>query len=296
MSFYKEGAYSVPGRVLALYDFLSECPRMRAPRTVCEAALMPAGLVGDGDKRPMVHAVINESAKLGLIEKDDENIQITSAAVRIFRTHKTDRRFWPLAFFDLFVGSEENQDMLLASAWWLSLPVLSAPGDWTSIDMSPKWRQDANNLGMNDFRYSNFALWILYLGLAWRQAKQQDRWLLPNPTHHVLLRLQAELGNKPREYAAQEFVRDLADWCPVLDGGKIRKAAETKRLCEPLESKRLSSSLSLTLLRLEEAGYLALSHTADAEALLMDESMVAGKPESLRVSAVRWLAKAGNSA
>jgi hypothetical protein len=297
MSLYKEGVYSVPGRVLALCDFLLGCPQMRERRTVCESALMPDDLLTGEDKRPMVRAVINESAKLGLIEKNDEDIQIAADALRILRAQKTDRRFWPLAFMDLLIQSEENHDMLFALAWWLSLPVLSAPGDWTTIDMSPKWRQDASNLGpMNDFRYTIFASWAVYLGFAWRQAKQQDRWLVPNPTKHVLTRLQAELGAKPREYEALEFVRKLADWCPVLDGGTFRKTAEGKGLCEPLEPTRLSSSLSLALLSLEEGGYLDLTHAADAEALLLHETMVAGRPQSQRVSGVRWLGKMENPA
>jgi hypothetical protein len=297
MSLYKEGAYSVPGRVIALCEFLLGCPQMRERRTVCESALMPDGLVTADDKRPMVRTVINESAKLGVIEKNDEDIQIAADAPRILRTPKSDRRFWPIAFMDLFIQSEENHDMLLALAWWLSLPVLSAPGDWTSIDMSPKWRQDASNLGpMNDFRYTIFASWAVYLGLAWRQAKQQERWLIPNPTQHVLNRLQSELGDKPRDYEALDFVRKLADWCPILDGGTFRKAVETKGLCESLEPKRLSSSLSLALLRLEEEGYLDLTHAADSEALLLDETMIAGRPRSERVSGVRWLAKTENPA
>ena len=297
MSLYKEGVYSVPSRVLALCDFLLGCPQMRERRTVCESTLMPDGLLTGEDKRPMVRAVINESAKLGLIERNDEDIQIAPDAPRILRTQKTDRRFWPLAFMELLIQSEENHDMLLALTWWLSLPVLSAPGDWTTIDMSPKWRQDASNLGpMNDVRYTIFASWATYLGFAWRQAKQQDRWLVPNPTKHLLLRLQAEMGSKAREFEALEFVRKLADWCPILDGGTFRKTAEGKGLCEPLEPTRLSSTLSLALLHLEEEGYLDLTHAADAEALLLHESLVGGRPQSQRVSGVRWLAKMENPA
>jgi hypothetical protein len=296
MSLFKEGAYSVPGRFLALCDFLLGCPQMREKRSVCESALMPDGLLTGEDKRPMVRTVISEAAKLGLIEKNDDDIQIAADAPRTLRTQKTDRRTWPLAFMDLFIQSEENHDMLLALAWWLSLPVLSAPGDWTTIDMSPKWRQDASSLGpMNDFRYSSFASWAIYLGLAWRQAKQQDRWLVPNPARHVLTRLQTELGAKPREYEALDFVRRLGDWCPVLDGGTFRKKAESKGLSETLDAKQVSSSLSLALLCLEDGGYLDLTHAADADALLLHESMIAGRPQSQRVSGVRWLGKTENT-
>jgi hypothetical protein len=297
MSIYKEGVYSVPGRLIALCEFLLLCPQMRERRTACESALMPDGLIKGEDKRPMVRVVINESLNLGLIEKNDTDIQLAAAAPRILRTQKSDRYFWPGAFMDLFMKSEENHDMLLSLAWWLSLPVLSAPGDWSSIDTSLKWRQDANNLGpMNDFRYSIFASWAVYLGLAWRQAKHQDRWLIPNPTSHILIRLRSELGDKPRQYEALDFVRKLAEWCPVLDGGAFRRTAETRGLCEPLEPKRISASLSLALLRLSDGGYLSLTHAADADALLLHDTIVVERPQSQRVSGVRWLAKVENLA
>jgi len=55
--------------------------QMRERRTVCESTLMPDGLLTGEDKRPMVRAVINESAKLGLIERNDEDIQIAPDAL-----------------------------------------------------------------------------------------------------------------------------------------------------------------------------------------------------------------------
>ena len=285
MSLYKEGAYSVPGRVLALCEFLLGCPQMRERRTVCETALMPEALLGEGDKRLMVRAVINESVKLGLVEKAEEDICLAENALRLLRAQKADRHFWPLAFMELLAQSEENHDLLLAIAWWLSLPVLTAPGDWSTIDKAKKWRQDADSLSMNDVRYTIFASWAVYLGFAWRQ----ERWLIPDPTLHVLLRLEAELGDKPREFQAPDLVRKLAVWCPVLDQGTFARTAQAKRICEPLDPKKLSATLSLTLLRLEEDRYVRLTHAADAEAVLLDETIIAGRPELQRVSGIHWL-------
>jgi hypothetical protein len=288
MSLYKEGTYSVPGRIVALHELLVSRPRLRERRHVCESLLMPESLLETEKKRPMVRAVINEAIKLGLVGKEEDDIFVDKEVPKILRDTKGNRRYWPVGYMDLIASNEENQDLALALAWWLSLPVFSAPGDWTTINRDQKFSTQARHLGMNDVRYTMLAAWAVYLGFAWRHLKQT---LVPDPTCHIRWRLEQEFGSAQQALGMTEFLRKLAVWCPVLDSGSFRLELEKQSLLEKLPAKHLSSALSFSLLRLTEEGRLDLSHAADAEALLLDEVVVADRPELQRVSQVRWLGK-----
>ncbi len=288
MSLYKEGTYSVPGRILALHELLLTRTQMKERREVCESLLMPESLLEAEKKRPMVRAVVNEALKLGLIVKEEDEILIDKGVPRILLDGKANRRYWPLAYMELIASSEENRDLALAFAWWLSLPVFGAPGDWTTIDRNQGFAIQVKQLNMNDVRYSMLASWAIYLGLAWRHLKQA---LVPDPTSHIRWRLEQEFGRKEQILEMTDFVRKLSVWCPVLDSGSFRLQLEKQGVLERLPAKHLSSTLSFALVRLTEEAQLELSHAADGEALLLDETVVADRPELQRVSRVRWLGR-----
>jgi hypothetical protein len=288
MSLYKEGAYCVPGRIVALQELLVSRPGMRERRDVCESLLMPESLLDADKKRLMVRAILNEAAKLGLIAKHEDEIFLDNEIPKVLRDPKESRRYRPLAYMDLIANNDENRDLALAFAWWLTLPVVSAPGDWPTISRDKRFSAQAKHLNMNDVRYSIFAAWALYLGFAWRHLRQT---LVPDPTRHIRWRLEQEFGAAQQAMSMTDFLRKLSVWCPVLDSGSFRLELENQGVLDKLPAKHLCSALSFSLVRLAEEGRLDLTHAADADALLLDERIVADRPELQRVSEVRWLGK-----
>lgn len=120
----------------------------------------------------------------------------------------------------------------------------------------------------NDTRWPSFKEWSSYLGFGW--SPRISRGITPDPTEAIRDALPAVFGNH-RILPARDFVRQLGEALPVLDGGDYRRQVESFLLArddeyswKALPDGHLSSSLSRALIRLIEEGMLHHSLKADS--------------------------------
>lgn len=104
----------------------------------------------------------------------------------------------------------------------------------------------------NNVRWNGLRFWGDYLGFFWIDHR---RW--PDPTAAVREELPVVFGNG-QEHPAAEFVRQLAERLPVLDGGRwrveVEQALDPAAWHRPAQDNLLSTSLSRALWRLAQPG------------------------------------------
>ncbi len=104
----------------------------------------------------------------------------------------------------------------------------------------------------NNVRWNGLRFWGDYLGFFWIDHR---RW--PDPTAAVREELPVVFGNA-QDHPAAEFVRQLAERLPVLDGGRwrveVEQALDPAAWHRPAQDNLLSTSLSRALWRLAQPG------------------------------------------
>jgi hypothetical protein len=173
-----------------------------------------------------------------------------------------------------------NPDLCKALAWLLAQDSRSTPLTWSSIQSHSELLR---SLQMNDARFSQLKHWGRYLGLGWACGRKNATVFVPDPTEHIRKRLFFKYGYKEKRFKAQEFFPELAEWCPVLDGGRYQQELRDSGILPPTDVITLTPGLSQALLRLQDEGSLALEHASDAkQRIIMDGDL------QIRVSAIVW--------
>src|SRR5262249_16797914 len=115
-------------------------------------------------------------------------------------------RSLPLLLSDLFFGPEreENHDLGLVIAWYLTLDADDAPGTWDTVDLALREQVGGTRFGVtNPSPYGMFEDWACYLGFAWKHAaKVRDGScdaMTPDPTAQLRWRLPVLFGGRTGE-------------------------------------------------------------------------------------------------
>jgi hypothetical protein len=101
-----------------------------------------------------------------------------------------------------------------------------------------------------------------FLGFAWNQRLGNDSVLVPDPTDYLQVFLPTHLGPKKGEDLPLGVVlQRIADACPVLEGGSVRR--ELHPAIEQLEANHLSRSSAQAWLRLHDRSFAELVKHSD---------------------------------
>lgn len=119
----------------------------------------------------------------------------------------------------------------------------------------------------NDTRWDGFVDWAPLLGFGWKSRVPKSGTFITDPTPAVSDALLPTFGEVD-ELPVDDFLRGLARELPVLDGGEYRTQVEGRLVgntWRPIKDHEISPTLSLSLLRLHEAGHLVLDKRDDAQ-------------------------------
>jgi hypothetical protein len=223
---------------------------------------------------------LNTWCDLGVFSKEGDRVSIdpkikkpergesflpTHARARVLMSGNNER-FWE-------VENSKASDFCRAVSWLLAQDVYAFDcNSWSEAEPLIK-RQvgDVINLIVqNDTRWSGFKDWVTYLGFAWTSRLPRSGSLIIDPTYAVRDAL-PHVFRKAKTLRANQFLEELSNWVPVLDGGVYRSRVEDELLSGKGEhawvsvpSEQISSSLSRGLLRLENMGILKCEDKSDS--------------------------------
>jgi hypothetical protein len=171
------------------------------------------------------------------------------------------------------VENSKASDFCRAVSWLLAQDVYAFDcNSWSEAEPFIK-RQvgDVTNLIVqNDTRWSGFKDWVTYLGFAWTSPLPRSGSLIIDPTHAIRDAL-PHVFRKAKTLSSNQFIGDLSNRVPVLDGGAYRSRVEEELLSGKGEHAwvgvpqgQVSTSLSRGLLRLENMGVLKFDDKSDA--------------------------------
>lgn len=272
-------AYAVPSRVIGAYRYLLQARGQSEVRETLESVLAPESLRkagGDDDREggglKMAQATVRECIAMGLFAEEGDAVRIHPALAGSVQDGSA--RSLPLLLSDLFFGPEreENHDLGLVIAWYLTLDADDAPGTWKTIDQALREKVGGDRFGVtNTTPYGMFEDWACYLGYAWKHAdKAGGDAMTPDPTAQLRWRLPGLFqGRAGERQGLQDLTARLAALCPVLEGGSLRRRVE-QQLRGP-EAGSLSSVTARAWLRLEEEGSVELVRESDASGLTLPD-------------------------
>jgi hypothetical protein len=287
--------FAVPSRVKGAVQLLVRERGQRAKRETAEALLSPASLKGeDGvEKLTMVRRTIDECVRLGLFVAHEEFLTLNSDLPAAVRSSDTVAVALPGAILDLILQPSDgpNEDLAASLAWFLAQDALAAPGTWGEFAKALQDQGAKDVLNFNGTHYDNFSYWSRYLGLTIVIASPTptsntlEERLSPDPTVCLRRILREVLPEGGARVSAAECLRAVAVRNPLFEGGSIRDAMD--QYAPARDTKHLSSTTSLALLRLEEEGTITMRMLGDADALILVDG-----PARRPVSDVAW---AGNA-
>ena len=284
-------AEASPSRVLGVLRFVMAYAGQSPSRSTVEAMMAPPGLVPDrteetpaeidsekGSGRALLQPAIKEAVRLGLLDENEKELTLGQSLNRKLIAQP---RLWPLAVFELILDPKRgDHDLCRSLAWFLGQDIPTVPGGWNAMQSK---NDILSALEMNVVSFGQMQHWAVYLGFGWRCGRAARSVFVFDPTAHLKLRLSQELGKKSRQFSAAEFLKRLAEWCPVLDGGLYRTELEEKHVLPKLAQSNVSQALSQALRRLSDEGWIEMSHASDAKAVILSSP---DEPE--RVSKINW--------
>jgi len=287
MSIYSVAEAS-PSRVLGAFRLVLASPAKSIRRSALEMMMCPPGLTTDTDAtnaegetgagKALLQRAIKEAARLGLLEETDKQFRLGNG----INAKLIEERWWPLLFFELVSDPKnENEDLCYALSWFLAQDIGTVPPNWNV--MQSKNGDVLTALEMNVVTFGQLQHWAAYLGFGWRCGQLKRSTFVFDPTEHLKLRLTRELGNKAKQFDAPDLLKQIAAWCPVLDGGRYRVELERRQVLPSLPTAHLSAALSQALRRLDEEGWIEMKHASDAKSLLLFS-----KDDQERISKILW--------
>ena len=221
---------------------------------------------------------LNTWVELGLLVEEDAKIAIApeyskrlskkslsnSAIAGVLRelTLKptNNERFWE---------AEDNRsaDFTRAVSWMLAQDIYAfQPTSHTVAGKLESLQLSDAVVFTNDTRWSGFKSWANFLGFG-ALGHFPSHVFVTDPTRAIHDASEDLFGAEDRLPISQ-FLRELAEKLPVLDGGEYRMRMEDKidkKAWRRPKEKQISQSLSRALLRLRDSNQLRLEDNADAE-------------------------------
>ncbi len=237
--------------------------------------------LGDG-KQDMAIKTLNRWTELGLFvvtEKEEVKVSdeyrssirklnasvssISDVARQIVLSSENNKNFW---------GDEENRsaDFSRAACWILAQDVHAfVPTSYTQVEQKALEQAGSPEVSLfqNDTRWSGFVSWATFLGLGRSDSGKASGGFLADPTPWICGPIMTLLPPK-NDVPIREFLDELAEAIPILDGGRFRVEVESKLRPEKWKapaSEAVSTSLSRALLRLQASGILRFDNRSDSE-------------------------------
>ena len=157
-------------------------------------------------------------------------------------------------------------DCTRALAWALIQDPYSFPSTYKAGESLQDKQGVKPKIFINDTRWSGFAEWAVFLGIAWFALES----LVPSPAF-AIRKMVPDVFLDAGELPQTEFFVRLAQFLPIVDGGNYRKAVEAQ-ITRPWRRESLnevSPSLSVALLTLEAEGTLRLETRSDAPSRML---------------------------
>lgn len=268
-----------PSGVVTILRYLAA---QRAQQDVVErllATVAPPSL--KGDPQSDVSHNLRAATELGLVLRDGEKVFLAeNACVAVQRGQDAVVKLLRQRVFDDSLNTAPwrsqvgARDLTNALSWYLTLAPSEAPiqmerglrsaEDLQLKDFGPRQEEDggrSSNWPINNAtRWGPFRRWACSLGFAWVNPNGH---LVPDPTAAIRNSL-SEVFDGEQELAAKDFVKNLGEVAPVLDGGRYREFV-TSNWERPLSEERgLTVPLSDALERLADERAITLYDRADA--------------------------------
>lgn len=225
-----------------------------------------------------VSTTLNTWTSLGLFDvKSDGTVTIHPDILGSERKPEYLRRITrrlaldPKNNLDLWAKEDSRSaDFTLGLSWFLAQDAWTTEiNGWDQAQEVFRYQlPDGKVVFQNDTRWPSFKEWASYLGFGW--SPRISRGITPDPTDAVRDALPAVFG-KHKVLPAKDFIRQLGEVLPVLDGGDYRRQVEGFLLTrddeyswKALPEGHLSTSLSRALIRLQEEGILRHLLKADS--------------------------------
>lgn len=268
-----------PSGVVTIVRYLAA---QRAQQDVMErllATVAPPSLKGDAQSD--VSHNLRTATELGLILRDGEKVTLAeSAYTAVERGQGAVVKLLRARVFDDSVNTAPwrsqvgARDLTNALSWYLTLAPSVAPiqmergprsAEQLQLkDFGPRQEEDggqSSNWPINNAnRWGTFRRWACSLGFAWANPNGH---LVPDPTAAIRDSL-PEVFADETELTARDFVKNLGDAVPVLDGGRYREFVTSNWERPPTEGRGLTVPLSDALERLAGERAIALYDRADA--------------------------------
>lgn len=263
--------YVSPSRIRGVYRYLLLKARGKGVnRDLLGKLLMPASLQNPEEdaSREMIRQTVNEGIQMRLFLQQEDKVLLNPGLFAEARNPRSGDRILPLTLAHCLFDkdNDQNHDLGLAIAWYLSFDAYLAPGTWN--DITEETLVQARSLDLNDIRFGQLRDWTTYLGFAWCYGYSLDgrtatRILTPDPTAYLRRCLHVDMElNKGEIYPLSDILKTVAQHGPVLEGGFFRDQIE--RNVGMRQENHLSSTSSLGWLRLHEEGDLELQYQSDA--------------------------------
>ncbi|MDA9613026.1 protein DpdG [Paracoccaceae bacterium] len=208
----------------------------------------------DGDEISIDGRYFDEITKIG--ELSEKNLRLL--LIDILLSPENNQNFWPEE------GGEEgggSSDFTRGSAYLLARDIFYLNGNFDAFADSDAKKGSTRKIVQNSNRWASLMRWMKALDLM-------NSGFIADPT--VLVKSFIENYKEVETSSLSDFVDKLGIKFPILDGGKYRQKLESELVgpsFDLLRQNKLSVSLSLSLRRLENQGYIELLNKSDAAKL-----------------------------
>ncbi|MBX3418328.1 MAG: hypothetical protein KF851_12050 [Pirellulaceae bacterium] len=229
----------------------------------------------------MAKKTLRRWTQIGLFTEDDEVVRFSSDlkykySQKLFELSEFTDDLRQLIFAERnnlrFWENEKNQsaDMCRLTAWMLAQDVYRfRPSNFSDADdlyVSQIDMPDVIRQFTNSTRWNGFTSWGAFLGFGQTETGKAAGEFILDPTASIRRSVHNVLSNRS-ETPMNQFVKELSEIVPVLDGGVYRLEVESRLKVEKWQrpgQNEVSTSLSRAFLRLRESGEIRFESRSDA--------------------------------
>ena len=261
-----DGDYSILRNLIKVISTCDNSISKDKLATICGAGISIS--IEKKLERKDINNTLNTWQKPGLVRVEENAVSVPKQYLdKAFYKNKFDEQKFKLLLVDILYLAENNKDFwsnegggsddfTRGSTYLLARDVFNS-----------NFQNSEGNLSIikNGNRRSALIRWMYALGLM-------NSGHVADPT--VLLKSFITNDKIPGEYSLTEFIDELSDHYPVLDGGIYRKILEEELVGASynlLDKNQISISLSLALKRLRSQGCIELIGKADSANLTLTD-------------------------
>lgn len=275
---------ATPNRMSALYSFLAAEGEGAHERSRLSALIGPASLAKSEDAGAdnALTDCLALGSDLGLFAVGANTVQLTDLPDKTSFEQEIAVRM-----VEMVTSASTTEGAVAGAIAWMLCQDPRAPLKWSGSDSIMLRRQQfrsdvTTDFGMtNDSRFQQAVYWARALGFVTRSNLLEEV-VLPDPTC-ALERYLDRILPPGTEKLLSVFLAELADCCPVFDGGSVRE--EVEEMLRPelrREAGTVSASTALALHRLKLRGMIELHRLDDGRVLFVEDLLDDGRVSHIR--------------